>query len=490
MKNQSRRDFLLNTGYGVSGLALSGLASGILPGGGFFNSAMASELAGDALVDPLAPKQPHFPAKVKSVIWLHMDGAPSTIDLYDYKPQLVKMHGQEIPKSFMEGIKEGVRGGTGKLYATNRTWKQYGESGAWFSDWLPNLAQHADKLAFIKSSVTIGATHNISILKLNTGDLNPGRPSLGAWIKYALGSANPDLPAYVVLYNDKKEPTGGSINWSSGFLPAVYQGTAFRPGESPILFLERPELTSSSQQRDTLDLLKRLNEIEDARYPNDTELQARLQAYELADRMQKTAPEAVDLKKETEATKEQYGLNDEVSKSYGETLLRARRLVERGVRFIQVVSGPQEVAGDSRNWDGHTNLEENHSKHARAVDKPIAGLLADLKERGLLDTTLVVWTSEFGRTSYGQSGNGRDHNPWGYTQWIAGGGVKAGTTYGATDEIGLQVADKSKAVDTYDLHATVLQLLGLDHLKTTFFHNGRSERPTVVYGKVIKELLA
>jgi len=482
MSNKSRRDFLVKSGLGLGGLA----ASGFLPGFGGFSAAMASDL----VVDPLATKQPHFPAKVKSVIWLHMDGAPSTLDLYDYKPELIKLAGQEIPQSFMEGIKGGVRGGTGKLYATNRTWKQHGESGAWFSDLLPNLAQHADKLAFIKSSVTIGATHNISILKLNTGDLNPGRPSLGAWIQYALGTANPDLPAYVVLYNDKKEPTGGSINWSSGFLPAVYQGAAFRPGDSPILFLDRPELVAAQQQNGALSLLNRLNGLESAKYPQDTELKARNQSYELAARMQTTAPEAVDLKKESDATKELYGLNDEASKSYGETLLRARRLVERGVRFIQVVSGPQEVAGDSRNWDGHTNLEENHSKHARAVDKPIAGLLADLKSRGLLDSTLVVWTSEFGRTSYGQSGNGRDHNPWGYTQWLAGGGVNAGTTYGATDEVGLQVADKSKAVDTYDLHATVLNLLGLDHLKTTFLHNGRSERPTVVYGKVIKELIA
>jgi len=482
MSNKSRRDFLVKSGLGLGGLA----ASGFLPGLGGFSAAMASDL----VVDPLAAKQPHFPAKVKSVIWLHMDGAPSTLDLYDYKPELIKLAGQEIPQSFMEGIKGGVRGGTGKLYATNRTWKQHGESGAWCSDLLPNLAQHADKLAFIKSSVTIGATHNISILKLNTGDLNPGRPSLGAWIQYALGTANPDLPAYVVLYNDKKEPTGGSINWSSGFLPAVYQGAAFRPGDSPILFLDRPELVAAQQQNGALNLLNRLNGLESAKYPQDTELKARNQSYELAARMQTTAPEAVDLKKESDATKELYGLNDEASKSYGETLLRARRLVERGVRFIQVVSGPQEVAGDSRNWDGHTNLEENHSKHARAVDKPIAGLLADLKSRGLLDSTLVVWTSEFGRTSYGQSGNGRDHNPWGYTQWLAGGGVNAGTTYGATDEVGLQVADKSKAVDTYDLHATVLNLLGLDHLKTTFLHNGRSERPTVVYGKVIKELIA
>lgn len=479
MDNKSRRDFLRNAGYGIGGLALSGL----LPGGGYFSAAHAAELA-----DPLAPKQPHFPAKVKSVIWLHMDGAPSTLELFDYKPDLIKLAGQEIPPSFLKGIKEGIRGGTGKLYATNRTWKQHGESGAWFSDLLPNLSQHADKIAFIKSSVTIGATHNISILKLNTGDLNPGRPSLGAWVQYALGSANPDLPAYVVLYNDKKEPQGGSINWSSGFLPAVYQGTAFRPGDSPILHLERPEAVAAAQQRGSLDFLKRLNDYRGERYPQDTELQARIRSYELASRMQAAAPEAVDLSKETDATKELYGLNDETSKSYGQTLLRARRLVERGVRFIQVVSGPQEIAGDSRNWDGHNNLEENHSKHARAVDKPIAGLLADLKSRGLLDETLIVWTSEFGRTSYGQSGDGRDHNPWGYTQWMAGGGVKAGSTFGQTDEVGLQA--QGQTVDTYDLHATVLQLLGLDHLKTTFLHNGRSERPTVVYGEVIKELLA
>jgi hypothetical protein len=481
MNNKSRRDFLLKSGYGLGGLALSGL----LPGGGFMSSAFAAELA-----DPLAAKQPHFPGKVKSVIWLHMDGAPSTIDLYDYKPELIRLQGQEVPASFLKGIKTSTQGGVGKLYASNRTWKQHGESGAWFSDLLPNIAQHADKLAFIKSSVTVGATHDISILKLNTGGLNPGRPSLGAWIQYALGTANPDLPAYVVLYNGKREPTGGSVNWSSGFLPAVYQGTAFRPGDSPILYLDRPETEAVAQQSENLGLLKLLNEKKDSAYPGDTELQARVRAYELASRMQTTAPEAVDLKKESDSTKELYGLNDEATKGYGTNLLRARRLVERGVRFIQVVSGPTDVGGDSRNWDAHTNLEENHGLHAKAVDKPIAGLLADLKERGLLDSTLVVWTSEFGRTSYGQSGTGRDHNAWGYTQWLAGGGVKAGTTYGGTDEIGLQVADKSLAVDTYDLHATVLNQLGLDHLKLIYKYQGRSERPTVVYGKVIKELIA
>jgi uncharacterized protein (DUF1501 family) len=292
----------------------------------------------------------------------------------------------------------------------------------------------------------------------------------------------------VVLYNDNKEPRAGSVNWSSGFLPAVYQGVAFRPGDSPILNLERPGSMASNEQRNALELLRRLNEKRASLYPEDTELQARIRSYELADRMQTSAPEAVDISKESAATREAYGLNDEISRSYGEVLLRARRLTERGVRFIQVVSGPALPDGEFRNWDAHNSLEVNHGNNARMVDKPIAGLLADLKERGLLDSTLVVWASEFGRTPWGESGDGRDHNPWGYTQWIAGGGVKAGSTFGATDEIGVQSVGKK--VDTYDLHATVLQLLGLNHLKTTFLHDGRSERPTIVYGEVIPELLA
>ncbi|WP_045226734.1 DUF1501 domain-containing protein [Methyloterricola oryzae] len=475
---QSRRQFLMTTGVGIGGFAVSGL----LPGGGIISSVLAADV-----VDPLAPKQPHFPAKIKSVIWLHQDGAPSTLDLFDYKPELVKRAGQEVPASFLKGIKTSTQGGVGKLFASNRTWKQYGESGAWFSDLVPNIAQHADKIAFIKSSTTVGATHDISILKLNTGDLQPGRPSLGAWITYALGSANPDLPPYVVLYNGKKEPTGGSVNWSSGFLPAVYQGTAFRPGPVPILNVERPELVGAGQQRENLDLLARLNRHQASQHPEDTELQARLNSYELAYRMETSAPEAVNLNKESDATKALYGLDNEATKAYGTNLLRARRLVERGVRFIQVVTGPQDIKGQERNWDAHEDLEDNHGTHARSVDKPIAGLLADLEARGLLETTLVVWTSEFGRTPYGQSGNGRDHNPWGYTQWLAGGGVKAGYTFGETDELGLQ--SQGKKVDTYDLHATVLQLFGLDHLKTIYMQKGRAERPTVVYGEVVKELL-
>lgn len=482
MCNHHRRDFLGRTG--AAGLALSGL----IPSLGGFGAALAADL-----VDPLAPKNPHHGAKIKSVIWLHQNGAPSTLDLYDYKPELQRLAGEAVPASFMKGIKTSTQGGVNKLWVSKeRTWKQHGESGAWFSNLLPNLAGQADKLAFIKSSVTVGATHDISILKLNTGDLNPGRPSLGAWVSYALGTANPNLPPYVVLYNSDREPSAGSQNWNSGFLPAVFQGTAFRPGESPILYLDRPDLRTAQQQRAQLDLLKHINETSAAKRPNDTELRARLRAYELAERMQVAAPAAVDLAKETAATKKLYGIDDATSRSYGEVLLRARRLVEQGVRFVQVVSGHPEGADDDsrRSWDAHNELDRNHGVMARMVDKPIAGLLADLESRGLLETTLVVWTSEFSRTPWGESGSGRDHNPWGYTQWLAGGGIKAGTTYGGTDEIGLQVADKDTAVDTYDLHATVLHLLGLDHLKTTFLNNGRSERPTVVYGKVIKELLA
>lgn len=479
MTNQSRRQMLFRTGFGLGGLTLSSM----MPGGGIFAASAAS------LVDPLAPKDPHFGAKAKSVIWLHMDGAPSTLDLFDYKPELIRLAGQEVPASFLQGIKTSTQGGVGKLYASNRSWKQYGQSGAWFSDLLPNIAQHADKLAFIKNSKTVGATHDISILKLNTGDVQPGRPSLGAWVAYALGAANPDLPGYVVLYDGNREPTGGSVNWSSGFLPAVYQGAAFRPGDSPIIDLEHPELVSDPQQREQLNLLKALNDHRSALRPEDTELQARARSYELAYRMEKSAPEAIDLGKETDATKELYGLNDNATKGYGTNLLRARRLVERGVRFIQVVSGPvADTGGVDRNWDAHSALEKNHGAHTKKVDKPIAGLLQDLKDRGLLDTTLVVWTSEFGRTSYGQSGDGRDHNPWGYTQWLAGGGSKAGYTHGATDEIGLRSI--GTGVDTYDLHATVLNLLGLDHLKVTYLRGGRRERPTVVYGDVVRELIA
>jgi hypothetical protein len=481
--NKSRRDFLVGAGAGIGALSL-GSALGI-------QSAYASELAAAAglhdAVDPLAPRAPHFSPKAKAVIWLHMAGAPSTIDLFDHKPDIAKLSGQEVPASFLKGVRTTTQGGVGKILETGRTWKQHGDSGAWFSDLLPNLAKQADDIAFIKSSVTIGATHNISILKLNTGALTPGRPTLGAWVQYALGSNNPDLPAYVVLSNGGRGLEGGAaVNYGAGFLPAVYQGTPFQQGDSPILYLNRPELVSEADQRNSLDLLKTLNQYKAKRYPGDSELRARIEANELAYRMEKSAAEAVDLKDESQATKELYGIGVTETNAYGTNLLRARRLVERGTRFVQVVSGE---SGGFKDWDAHNDAKGNNAAMARMVDKPVAALLADLKARGLLESTLVVWASEFGRTAYSQSGDGRDHNPWGYTQWLAGGGSKAGTTVGQTDDIGLQSVSEL-TVDTYDLQATVLQLLGLDHLKVTYLSNGRSERPTVVYGKVIKELIA
>ena len=475
MSHHSRRDFLGHAGLGLGAAALSG----VLP---VLNVASAAELE-----DPQAPRQPHFPAKAKSVIWLHMAGAPSTLDLFDYKPDLIKYAGKPLPDSFAKNLKTATDGGVGNLLATKRTWKQYGETGAWVSDFLPNLAEQVDSIAFLKGCKTEGATHIISSLKLHTAGLVPGRPALGAWVQYALGSANPDLPAFVVL------PTGvgaagggrGQVIWSSGFLPAAYQGTAFRKGDSPILHLARPEGVIDTQQRNTLDLIRALNEHTAAQRSDDTELAARTKSYDLAYKMETSAPEAVDLGKETAATKALYGIGAKETDEYGTALLRARRLVERNVRFIHVISGAPDASVDS--WDAHNNLEKNHSVMTKTVDKPIAGLLADLKARGLLESTLVVWTSEFGRTPYGQSGNGRDHNPWGYTSWMAGGGIKPGT-YGSTDAIGLRA--ETVVADTYYLQATILHQLGLDNRKVTFQYQGRQERPTTVFGDVIKEIVA
>ena len=477
--NKSRRDFLVKAGYGMGGFAMTGL----LPGGGFMSAVSAAEF-----LDPLAPKKPHHAAKAKSVIWLHMAGAPSTLDLFDYKPELIKLHGQPLPESFGKNLKTATDGGVGALYATKRTWNQYGQSGAWFSDLVPNLSRHADEICFLKGSKTEGSTHVIASLKLHTSGLVPGRPALGSWIEYGLGTANPDLPGFVVLANGKSAGGGGrgQVIWSSGFLPAVYQGTAFRQGDSPILHLARPDVVTDEEQKNTLALLKSLNNRHAAGFPADTELEARSRSYDLAYRMQVAAPEAVDLSKETAATKEAYGVGDPATNDYAINLLRARRLVERGVRFVHVISGsPEDTLPD---WDAHREIEKNHGIMARLVDKPIAALLTDLKERGLLDSTLIVWTSEFGRTPYGQTGDGRDHNPWGFTSWIAGGGSKAGTTFGATDEIGLRAANG--IVDTYDLQATVLHLMGLDHRELTFQYQGRSERATTVFGDVVKEALA
>ncbi len=453
----SRREFFTRAGSGLAGIALSSL------------------LRAD---EPLAPKQPHHPPRAKSIIWLFMEGGPSHVDLFDPKPKLLELAGQPMPASFGRPI---TAMGTSNytLMPSKRTFKQYGQSGIWVSDWYPNIAEHVDDMAVIRSVWADGLNHVGSVCQMNTGSILAGRPAMGAWTTYGLGSANRNLPSFVILLDDK-EPVGGPKNWSSGFLPATYQGTQFRQGDTPILHLKSPGGTTPAEQRSKLDFLKRLNERFSADNSGDTDMDARIGAYELAYQMQTTAPEAVDVSKESDATKKLYGIDQAETSAFGTNCLLARRLVERGVRFVEL------YAGSGSGWDAHSELEENHSKRCRASDKPIAGLLADLKARGLLNDTLVVWGGEFGRTPFNEKGDGRDHNPWGFTMWMAGGGVKGGEYIGSTDEIGLRASERP--VHVHDIHASILWLLGMDHVSLTYMHNGRAERPTEVYGSVIQEL--
>ncbi|MCC6395271.1 MAG: DUF1501 domain-containing protein [Bryobacterales bacterium] len=464
---RTRREFFTRAGSGLAGLALGSMLS-------------AEGAAAPRAGDPMAPKTPHFPPKAKSVIWLFMEGGPSHIDLFDPKPLLEKLNGQPMPASFGRPITAmGTANNT--LMQSRRQWKRHGQSGLWVSDWYPHIAQHADELAVIRSCKADGLNHVGSVCQMNTGSILAGRPSMGAWVTYGLGSANRNLPTFVVLLDDR-EVVGGPKNWSSGFLPATFQGTQFRTGDTPILHLKNPDGVSKAQQRSKLDFLNQLNARWDADKEDDSELDARIRSYELAYQMQSSGPEAVDLSKESEATKKLYGIDDEATLAYGRNCLLARRLVERGVRFVELYSG------SGSGWDAHSHIEENHSKWCRASDKPIAGLLTDLKARGLLEDTLVVWGGEFGRTPFNEKGDGRDHNPWGFTIWMAGGGVKPGQAIGTTDEIGLRGVENPYHV--HDIHASILHMLGLDHERVTYLHNGRAERPTLTDGKLIKELLA
>jgi hypothetical protein len=458
---RSRREFLMRAGGGFGALALSYLLQ-------------SEGLAATSTANP------HHPIpKAKSVIFLFMEGGPSHVDLLDPKPALERLAGKPMPASFGRVITAmGTSDNT--LLASKRKWKQHGENGLWISDWLPHTAQHADDLCVIRSLWADGLNHVGSVCQMNTGSILAGRPSLGAWTNYGLGKANENLPAFCVL-TDAGEVNGGAKNWSSGFLPATYQGTLFRNDGAPIFNLKPPATVGDKQQRSKLELLGAINRQYAADKPDDSELSARLNSYELAYRMQAAAPEAVDLSQESAATKELYGMNEEDTAKMGMNCLLARRLVERGVRFVEVYSG------SGSGWDAHTDIEGNHTKMCRSSDKPVAGLLADLKARGLLDETLVVWGGEFGRTPFNEKGKGRDHNPWGFSMWMAGGGVRPGVV-GATDEIGLRAVDKPYHVN--DLHATILHLMGLNHLHLTYLHNGRHERPTINAGVVMKEVLA
>ena len=470
---RTRREFLFQAGGGLGGVALSWLMQ---------RDAIAQAHASAKTANPLAPQPAHFPARAKSVIFVFMVGGPSQLDIFDPKPGLEKWRGQPLPESIGRPVSQFTKGNEA-LLPSSRVFKQHGQNGMWMSDLMPHVAGCVDDLCYLNSCWCTSIIHAPAMYELHSGRTLMGYPSLGSWVTYGLGSVSDNLPAYCVLPQPEGVPEGGAPCWSAGFLPAVYQGTLFRKGANPILNLKPPEGVGQEQQRRTFDFVKKLNERDlDAA---DTELQARIASYELAFRMQQYAPETVDLARETEKTRDAYGLNRKETADFGTRLLLARRLVERGVRFVQVYSGGGPLITQ---WDAHDDINRNHEKMCGHVDQPIAALLRDLKQRGLLDETLVVWCSEFGRTPFSQGGKGRDHNPHGYTMWLAGGGVKGGQAIGATDEFGLKAVDKRISVN--DFHATILHLLGLDHEKLTFRHNSRDERLTDVAGVVVREALA
>jgi hypothetical protein len=466
----SRRDFLARTGGGFGMLAFWSL----------FGRAARAEDASPS--NPMFPQPPHQPARAKSVIWCFLDGGPSHIDLFDPKSALTKLHGQPLPGSFKRPVTAMGRTAYTPLLASKRIFKQHGRAGTWVSDWYPQIATCVDDIAVIRSCYADGLNHVGSLCQMNTGSILGGRPCLGAWTLYGLGSVNQNLPGYVVLLDYPEDPPGGTRNWGTGFMPALYQGTKFREGKTPILYLQPSQPVSDARQRGKLDFIQEMNRLHHQTRTEDDDLEARIASYELAYRMQVAAPEVVDLSTETRATQALYGLDQPHTQRYGRNCLLARRLVERGVRFIQLYSG------SGSKWDAHSNVEGNHGRYCRETDQPIAGLLKDLKQRGLLDSTLVIWGGEFGRTPMSESGNGRDHNPYGFTMWMAGGGIKGGVTHGATDEIGLYAVENR--IHVHDIHATILHCLGLDHHELTFPHNGRDERATINGGKVITEILA
>ena len=455
--NLTRREMLLQGGGGFGALALTHL--------------LGSQAAGDASPGPLPA---HRAPTATSVIFLFMEGGPSHIDLFDPKPELQRLAGKPLPESFGPVITPMGEYGA-PLLASRRKWKQHGESGTWVSDWLPHTAKRVDDIAVIRSVWGNGLNHSNGVCQMNTGDIIGGRPSLGAWVSYGLGTENADLPAFVVMEDTPGKCVNGPRNWSAGFMPASYQATPFLGGNEPIRDLTNPPGVDGQRQRRKIALLNQLNRRHAADRAYQTELDARIRSYELAFRMQAAAPEVVDLSAETQSTRSLYGIDTERTATFGRNCLLARRLVERGVRFVQLYHG----AGSR--WDAHSKIEENHTELCASSDKPIAGLLTDLKQRGLLDQTLVIWGGEFGRTPMSEKGNGRDHNPYGFTMWLAGGGVKGGQTIGSTDEIGLHAVEDRMHI--HDFHATILHLMGIDAMQLVYLHQGRPERPTLNEGE-------
>ena len=464
----SRREMLLQSGAGFGALALSYLLRD--------NPLFAQQASSP---NPLRAKPPHFAAKAKSVIFCFMEGGPSHLDLFDPKPLVNRLAGERIPDSFRPVITP-----MGEFYspilASRRRWARHGQSGIWVSDWLPNIAECADDVAVIHSCWANGLNHSNGVSQMNTGSIVGGRPSLGCWVTYGLGTENENLPAFVVMQDNAASVNNGARNWGTGFMPAVYQGTRISASAEPIPHLNPPPQISPEQQRGRLDLLAQLNREHALSRPQQGELDARINSYELAYRMQAQAPEAVDLAQETEETKNLYGINDRPTANYGRMCLLGRRLIERGVRFVQLYHG------SGSKWDAHRAIERNHADNCKGSDKPVAGLLKDLKRRGLLDSTLVIWGGEFGRTPQSEAGDGRDHNPYGFTMWMAGGGVKGGQVIGSTDEMGLHAVEDRLHV--HDLHATILHLLGLDHTRVIYRHQGRPERATVNEGEAFTRI--
>ncbi|MCX6382160.1 MAG: DUF1501 domain-containing protein [Armatimonadetes bacterium] len=475
----TRRDFLSLTGSGFGMLALNALMSqeGVLA---------QKPVANGARLAPMAPRPGHFPVKAKSVIWLFMNGGPSQVDTWDYKPELEKHHGQEL-KGFDKDTGF-FTDSVGPLMKSPFQFARHGQSGTWASEIFPNLAQHVDEMAFLHSCFTETNNHSPALFQINTGMNRMGFPSVGAWVTYGLGSASQNLPGFVVMYDTlgRGLPKGYAQNWGSGFLPGIYQGTALNAQGAPINNLDRAPEINAARQRAQLNLLAKLNLSHLHQNSEDPQLAARIESFELAYRMQMAAPEALDIEKEPQAIRSLYGLDDKRCAHFAKQCLMARRMVERGVRFVQIYSGGEE---NEKSWDGHTNIADNHRGFAGETDRPIAALLTDLKQRGLLDSTLIIWCGEFGRLPLVQKGGtGRDHNPHAFTTWMAGGGVKGGVHYGATDEIGHKAAVNRVSVN--DLHATILRLMGMDHLKMTYFFNGRNYRLTDVAGEVVKDILA
>ena len=444
---------------------------------GFGLAALAGILQGSEAPNPLAPKPAPLPAKARSVIYLFMHGGVSHVDTFDPKPQLTRYTGKTLSAELAKTIKTSFIHDPSKAVLRGSPWefRPGGSCGTPVSDLFPHVRTMMDDIAVIRGCYSDQFDHAPAIYLRSTGSQIAGRPSLGSWVTYGLGTENQNLPAFVVMSDGSTK--SGPPAYGSGFLPAVYQGAVFRSGESPILYLKNPDGVTSEVQRGTLDLITTLDRLHEKTRPHDSTLDARIASYELAWRMQSSAPEAVDLSKESETTKKLYGIGDGITDDFGRKCLLARRLVERGVRFVELISGTN-VGAD---WDdAHTDLTGSHPRMAAKSDQPIAGLLQDLKSRGLLDSTLVVWGGEFGRTPLSQGDNGRDHHPYGFSMWMAGGGIKGGQVLGATDEFGVQAAEMR--VDAHDVNATILRLLGIDHKHLTYLYQGRDIRLTDVKG--------